>query len=770
MKTSTTTLHSTAARSTHTRRSHAYFTLTRSVLLATGTLSLLATASAADAGADLVALDRFEVVGTRPHTTDATTLKLPITVLDTPRAVTVFDASRLREQDIQTGGDLLFWVPGLNTNGAVQESYHFYARGYRMAPNDWRVDGFAGRVTGGSYNPNLFGVEQVSILKGPAGLLYGSSGLPGGMINLVSKKPRETTATTIETRVRTFGGGEIGFGNRWSHEVEFDTTGALTRDGRLLYRALGSLERSALAASSPADDNQFYRLSFTYKLDPAGRFQLTPMAEWSREDRAQRAPTISPASSRTTADGRTDYTLADVSPRSVNLAAGGRLDTNTTYGADLTAALTPAWRASAGVRFLDRDYVNDAYAINPATLTQTTPADPRSWSIARRHTRAANTYRTTSADANTTYEFAPASRVRSLLQFGINARRNQNTAASSGNGPDQSPVNIYTGLPVALSSPNGLLPNAPALTRGNSTRALAWNAYTQSQNELFERVIATFGFGYTRETSATTTPAGLTTRAPARSSDVTPNASLVYKLTRRVSLYASYSNSFTLPDATYEDASGARGTFTPTQGDNYELGAKASFWGNLLAASFTTFDTSLNGVLIQSQTNELNANGTRFYRQLDNGRRSRGVETEFTVSPLPAWDTTFTYAYIDARDRGATAARADTPAEMTPRHALSAYSRYAFLRGPLAGLSLRAGLIWQGPRWAASPTPTAPDPLRLAAFSRLDAGLGYQLRTWRFALSVENLTNRYYLLAGSTGLAFSPVNPRSYALRVSRTW
>ena len=725
--------------------------------------------SSASAESDIVALSKFEIVGTRPHTTDTTTLKLNTTVLDTPRAVTVFDASRLREQDIQTGGDLLFWVPGLNTNGAVQESYHFYARGYRMAPNDWRVDGFAGRVTGGSYNPNLFGVEQVSILKGPAGLLYGSSGLPGGMINLVSKKPRETAATTVETRVRTFGGGEISFGNRWSHEIEFDTTGSLTRDGRLLYRALGSLERSALAASSPADDNQFYRLSFTYKLDAAGRFQLTPMAEWSREDRAQRAPTISPASSRTTADGRTDYTFADVSPRSVNLAAGGRLDTNTTYGTDLTAALTPAWHASAGVRFLDRDYVNDAYAINPATLTQTIPSDPRSWSIARRHSRAANTYRTTSVDANTTYEFAPASRVRSLLQFGVNARRNQNTASSSGNGPDQSPVNIYTGLPVAFPAP-ALLPNAPALVRANSTDALAWNAYSQSQNELFERIVATFGFGYTRETSETTTPAGVTTRAPARSSDVTPNASLVYKLTRRVSLYASYSNSFTLPDATYENAAGARGTFAPTQGDNYELGTKASFWGNLLAASLTTFDTSLNGVLIQSQTNELNANGTRFYRQLDNGRRSRGVETEFTVSPLPAWDTTFTYAYIDARDRGATAALADTPAEMTPRHAVSAYSRYAFLRGPLHGLSLRAGLIWQGERWSASPTPTAPDPLRLAAFSRVDAGLGYQVRTWRIALSIENLTNRYYLLAGSTGPAFSPVNPRSYALRVSRHW
>jgi outer membrane receptor protein involved in Fe transport len=43
-------------------------------------------------------------------------------------------------------------------------------------------------------------------------------------------------------------------------------------------------------------------------------------------------------------------------------------------------------------------------------------------------------------------------------------------------------------------------------------------------------------------------------------------------------------------------------------------------------------------------------------------------------------------------------------------------------------------------------------------------------RGWRVALNIENLTNNYYLLAGSTGLAFSPVNPRSYALRLSRTW
>jgi iron complex outermembrane recepter protein len=705
------------------------------------------------------------VIGTRPETADDTTFKLPTAVLDTPRSVTVFDASRLREQDIQTGGDLLFWVPGLNTNGAVQESYHFYARGYRMGPNDWRVDGFAGRVVGGSYNPNLFGVEQVSVLKGPAGLLYGSASLPGGMINLVSKKPREVAATTVETRFRTFGGGEVGFGERVSHELELDATGPLTRDGRLLYRALASVERNAFAARSPADDNQFYRLAFSYQLDRAGRFVLTPMFEWSREDRAQRSPSISPASSRATNDGRTDYTFADVSPRTVNLVAGGRLDTNRVFGADLAAQFTPSWTASAGLRFVDRSYLNDAFALNTATLRQAVTGDRQSWVVSRRHSRAANNYKTTSFDASTRYEFAPSERVKSLLQVGVNGRRNDNTTASSGNGPDQSPINIQSG---AAGAP--LLANAPTLAAGNATENFVWNAYAQSQTEFAARWVFTAGFGYARETTETTTPAGVVTKAPARSSDLTPNAALVYKLSRSVSLYTSYSNSYSLPDPTLEDAQGRRGTFSPTQGDNHELGAKAQFWGRLLAASVSVFDTTLNGVLTQSQANELNPNGVRFHRQLDNGRRARGVETEFTLSPIPAWDTTFTYAYLDAFDRGATAALPNTPAEMTPRHAVSAYSRYAVLSGPLQGLSGRLGVIWQGERWAASPTPAAPDPLRLASFHRIDAGVGYAWRTWRAALSVENVTNEYYLLAGATGLAFSPVNPRSYALRFSRTW
>ena len=713
---------------------------------------------------NVLKMERFEVIGTPPAALDTAAQKLPTTIRDTPRSLSVIDSSRLREQDFQVGSDLLFWIPGINTNGAVQESYHYYARGYRMGPNDWRVDGFSGRVLGGSYSPNLFGYEQVTVLKGPAGLLYGSAGAPGGLINLVTKKPQETASVVVDTRTRTFAGTDSNFGDRVSGEVELDATGPVTQDGRLLYRYLSSAEQTALPYEGQTDANQFYRLALTYKLDRAGRYRLTPMFDWSEESRAARNPVVSPASSRTTSDGRTDYTTNDVSPRSVNLAAGERIDRNRTWGADLTLAFSEAWTASASFRQHQRDMNNNAWSIQTATLAQLDMTDPHSWVISRRHARSKSDVSTDSFDANTSYQFLDTKPVSSLLQLGLNGRLVDNQAFTfSTSSLNQSPVNIYTGkaaTPLVADVPS-------AHTPGNLTRTTTWNLYAQNQTELWETLVSTIGFASAMEKTRTVAVSGVTTFSPKRSSDLTPNAGLVYRLTKDVSLYASYSSSYTLVDPLAENSAGNTGSFKPTEGDNYETGLKGDFLKRRVSASIAVFETELNGVLVQSDETELNAKGNRFYRQLDTGRKSEGVETEFILRPLPAWETSATYAYIDAFDRnrdGTDGARA----EMTPKHSVSVYSRYNFASGPFHNWTVRLGFIWQSDRIGGSSAPSAaaPDPLVLRTFHRFDAGLSRHWQHWNIALNIENLTDEYFLLAGNTGVAMSPTNPRSIALRI----
>ena len=87
---------------------------------------------------------------------------------------------------------MLNYVPGTSQNSYRNGSYHFYSRGYRMGPEDTRLDGFPGiNVGGGGFGASTFGVEEIVALRGPAGLIYGQSGSPGGLINLVSKRPKE---------------------------------------------------------------------------------------------------------------------------------------------------------------------------------------------------------------------------------------------------------------------------------------------------------------------------------------------------------------------------------------------------------------------------------------------------------------------------------------------------------------------------------------------------------------------------------------------------
>jgi outer membrane receptor protein involved in Fe transport len=63
-------------------------------------------------------------------------------------------------------------------------------RGFRMAaPDPTRYNGIAGSPYNDFGISTLHNVEQIEILKGPVGLLYGDNE-PGGMINIVTAKPK----------------------------------------------------------------------------------------------------------------------------------------------------------------------------------------------------------------------------------------------------------------------------------------------------------------------------------------------------------------------------------------------------------------------------------------------------------------------------------------------------------------------------------------------------------------------------------------------------
>jgi catecholate siderophore receptor len=106
---------------------------------------------------------------------------------DTPQAVTVVSGETMRQQATTTLGDALRNVPGITIaigEGGTLAGDQFKIRGFD-AKDDVYLDGLRDFA---AYTRDSFNYEEVQVLKGPSGLMFGR-GTTGGAINIVSKTP-----------------------------------------------------------------------------------------------------------------------------------------------------------------------------------------------------------------------------------------------------------------------------------------------------------------------------------------------------------------------------------------------------------------------------------------------------------------------------------------------------------------------------------------------------------------------------------------------------
>jgi TonB-dependent siderophore receptor len=717
-----------------------------------------------------VTLDTFTVEQTKFTEANNSTLKLPLPLHETPRSVTVLDEARLREQDFQTLSSALDYVPGVFGFGDNNDSYHFFARGFNMGADETKVDGFTGFVSNGSFSPSLFGVDQVVFLRGPAGLLYGTAAAPGGMINLITKKPQRENFGRFDVGYSTYAGRGVNFGSHASQELEVDVNRRLTSDGRLLFRFNGEIDNRGYYNDRILDRSRFALVTLTWKFGPEDRFELTPVFQYDRQPFAEgRGLVISPSTSLGTAGGRTGpINLADLTPLTNLLAAGERRLEHHIAGFDFRARFTPSWRASFAYRYMATDSDVNQFSVQTASLRQLAANDPHSWVVDRRQASSQTDRRNHSFDLSTSYEVT-SDLLQNLTQFGVNGRFFRTVASrSAATQSNQSPVNIYTGV---AATP--LVDRDPALVDAFLNDDFYWNGWVQNQTSFHDRLILTVGLGYGEQHFGRDYPAGQTPPinlpqlTATRRGELTPNAAIVYKITVPLALYTSYSTSYQPADGSFEDSNGSTGNFQPVTGRNLELGAKYDFARRRGSLTTSVFETELTDVLLQSDATQLNRNGNRYYTQSGGGRRARGAELSAEFRPLANYRITGTASLLDARYHGEGRIPGSL-AEKTPRRSFSLYQRYDFTSGALKKLGTSLGVVWQDERLSAARTSVAPDPLMLPGYTRFDAALFYRLdQRWDLSVNCQNLFDRLYFVSGSTGAALEIGAPRNLSFRIS---
>jgi catecholate siderophore receptor len=121
---------------------------------------------------------------------------VPTTIQDTPQAINVVGQLQMKAQGVNTLEQALRNVPGITIaigEGGALNGDQFKIRGFD-AKDDIYVDGLRDF---GVYTRDSFNYEEVQVLKGPSGAMFGR-GTTGGVINTISKRPMLRDQVSID--------------------------------------------------------------------------------------------------------------------------------------------------------------------------------------------------------------------------------------------------------------------------------------------------------------------------------------------------------------------------------------------------------------------------------------------------------------------------------------------------------------------------------------------------------------------------------------------
>jgi iron complex outermembrane receptor protein len=636
------------------------------------------------------------------HSSLATKTDTPL--IETPRGVSVVDQETLSDLQAIDVSQVHDYVPSFSPQ---DERGPAYSRGFLVGFYDLRRDGL--RTYTWSVR-ELAGVERVQYLRGPAGILYGD-GSPGGLVNLVLKKPLPVRRYELSASA-----GELGYLRGTA-----DATGPLGRSRSARYRLVAAAE-----GLDDGYDNGERRISALPMLafDFGSRTTLYLDGEYyDQRGRGYRhSVPVTPATEAGDFSA-IPWDLNMASPddrwRGWNASGGLRLDTHLSPRASLHVA--------GRYTRIDGDLGFQALA--------GLGADER--------TASRYLYREKSVwDEYQTDSFATirlgTSAVRQQLVVGVEVGLSEVTSQIGTTGA--AALDIYQ--PVY-----GPRPADPTLSPSGSD---LWRVgvYAQDQLRLGERWSLVPALRWSRLRRADHSPAARASSAGAESTKhaLTPSLGVVFLLRPALSLYASYAVGFE-PGAPGQYLEDGR-ALDWVRSRSAEAGVKADLLDRRL-------QLSLAGFAIR-QTNVPEADALGFYRQIGEGE-SRGFEAEVVGNPIRGLVVRAGYAWTSAEITKDTLGLVGRRLPNTPEHKANAWTRYR-LPGGLSRLALAAGVVHVSARFA-----DRANTVRIPAYTRIDANALVELAAQRLELAFvgENLTNARYVTSGAAVFYAGP--PRRLA-------
>lgn len=679
---------------------------TRSVLLCSAAVLAGAGSAWAQQASD-VQLDEITVEGragaqtpTGPvdgyvATRTITGSKTDTPLIEVPQSVSVVTRDEMDDRGAQNVGQALDYSVGvLGTPFGTDPRFDApLLRGFSAA-NSQYLNGLKLNRDQGSISIEQYGLERIDVLLGPASVLYGQ-GNPGGLIDMISKRPTFTTFGEVN--------GQVGSFNRYVGA--FDVGGVVGTD--VSYRLTG-LARDSGTQTDYLDDNRlFFAPAVTWKPTDATSLTVLANVQYDQVGSPVGLPkeyTVGPFTnllSKSLFLGDPDY---DSSSRTL-----------ASIGYEFEHHFNNSWQIRQNARYLwlTWDYTNLYYSGLSAT-------DP---TIANRgssqNSEDQNTF-TIDTQLQGDFETGPLSH---KLLVGLDYRRySQDNETEFGFAPSISLIApVYnqpvTGSPWYTSAVNGTVSQT--------------GLYAQDQIKLGGWLLtAGLRHDWASIDSITDTNYG-DTEQDQNDEAFTGRLGLTYLFANGIAPYASYSTSFEPVIGNMPTALGGQ-PFQPSTGEQYEVGVKYQpvGWNALFTAAL--YDITQNNVL-SSQL----INGVSYDTQIGQVE-VKGLELSATMSLAEGWRLIANYTYMDAEiTQGQYAG--NRPANV-PENMANLWLDYTFKSGPWTGFGVSGGVRYVGSRYALDD-----NSIFLDANTLFDAAIHYEKGPFKAQINVNNIADETYV-------------------------
>ena len=240
-----------------------------------------------------------------------------------------------------------------------------------------------------------------------------------------------------------------------------------------------------------------------------------------------------------------------------------------------------------------------------------------------------------------------------------------------------------------------------------------------------------------------------------------PKAGLVIQPNRDMSIFASYSNSFTPNTGTTVDLK----TLAPSIIDQYEVGIKKDFWRGILTTNLTLYQINNNNLAQTAQfladgvTQNVNAN----LKELVGATKGKGIEIDITAKPIEGLNIMAGYSFNETKISKSSGTNGSLIVgdilTRTPRHTANLSFFYKLQSGALKGLSFGAIGNYLGDRtggwndryvWTENTPSTNPKTytvtiqdrdIPLEGYATIDASVGYEWKKFSILCKLSNITN-----------------------------